>query len=45
MKIVDPGYEILAPNPFAEEDALRMMRLIEWAGRTCYKSEEKMTDT
>lgn len=45
MKIIEPRYEVLAPSPFGEEDAVRMMQLIELAGRTCYKSEERMTDT
>lgn len=38
MKIVKPGFEILT-NITGNE-----LKLIELAGRTCYKSEDKITD-
>lgn len=38
MKVINPGYEILSPINGAE------LQLIEKAGRTCYKSEDKITD-
>jgi thymidylate synthase (FAD) len=41
MQIVNPSWEIMSPNPFDRESILR---LIEIAGRTCYKSEDKITD-
>lgn len=43
MKIVEPGFEILSPvNEAGELDADKMLSLIERAGRTCYKSEERI---
>lgn len=39
MRAVQPGHEILF-IPRSEE----MLRLLEAAGRTCYKSEDKITD-
>lgn len=39
MKVITPSFEIL--TTIAPEDALR---LIENVGRTCYKSEDKITD-
>lgn len=38
MKIIKPSYEILS-----EIDRDKILQLIEIAGRTCYKSEEKIT--
>lgn len=38
MKIINAGYEILTPIRGDE------LQLIEKAGRTCYKSEDKITD-
>ena len=38
MKLIRPGYEILT-----EIDGLKEIRAIELAGRTCYKSEDKIT--
>jgi len=38
MLLVKPSYEILTPI-----DGVEMLRRIEAAGRTCYKSEEKIT--
>jgi thymidylate synthase (FAD) len=43
MKIVQPSFEILYPCTKEEWD--QELRLIEIAGRTAYKSEEKITDT
>jgi len=37
MKIVKPSYEIMYYNPDT-------IKLLEKAGRTCYKSEDKITD-
>jgi len=42
MKIVEPSYEIL--YPLTAEDWNRELALIERAGRTAYKSEDKITD-
>ena len=39
MKIVKPSYEIVT-----DIDGLAMLKRIEAAGRTCYKSESKITD-
>ena len=40
MKIINAGYEILTPLDRAE-----ILQTIERAGRTCYKSEENITET
>jgi thymidylate synthase (FAD) len=40
MRIVDPGFTILTPI-----DGDRILRSIEAAGRTCYKSEDKITES
>jgi thymidylate synthase (FAD) len=42
MKIVEPGFEILSPLKDGKLDAEAMLRLIERAGRICYKSEERI---
>jgi thymidylate synthase (FAD) len=39
MRIIKPSYEIIT-----EIDGPAMLRRIEAAGRTCYKSEDKITD-
>jgi len=39
MKLIRPSYQILS-----EIDSSKILQNIERAGRTCYKSEEKMTD-
>lgn len=41
MKIIEPSAEILYPN--CREDIQEMYKRIERAGRTCYKSEDKIT--
>lgn len=38
MKVIDPGYTI------ESIDGVAMLRRIEEAGRTCYKSEDRITD-
>lgn len=43
MRIVKPSFNI--ESAFTREDALGMLRLIEAAGRTCYKSEGLATET
>lgn len=43
MKTVKPSFEILYPT--TEEQAIEEMRSIEWAGRGCYQSRDKITDT
>jgi thymidylate synthase (FAD) len=40
MKIIEPAVEIIFL-----EDGHRILQLIEMAGRVCYKSEEKITDS
>ena len=41
MKLIKPSFEIL--NPKSVVEGLQMLKKIEAAGRTCYKSEDKMT--
>lgn len=43
MKIVQPSFEIV-PVDFTLSDGNAMLRRIETAGRTCYKSEDRITD-
>lgn len=38
MKIIKPSYEIIS-----EVNGLKMLRFIEFVGRKCYKSEDKIT--
>lgn len=40
MKIIKPSYEILTPIKGA-----KILKIIEKAGRTCYKSESRITET
>lgn len=40
MKVIKPSYEILTPINRTE-----ILKAIEIAGRVCYKSEDKITDT
>ena len=40
MKIIKPSYKILTPI-----NRKKILKLIESAGRVCYKSEDKITDT
>lgn len=40
MRVIEPNFEILD-----EIDGLKIIRNIERCGRTCYKSENKTTDT
>ena len=42
MKVIEPSFEIL--NVPDREAGLNMLKHIEAAGRTCYKSEDKITD-
>lgn len=44
MRTVKPSATIINPNPFDREAAVGMLRKIEGAGRTCYKSEDKITE-
>lgn len=44
MKIVEPSFEVLHPSPFGRLEGLEMLRRIEAAGRTCYKSEYRITE-
>lgn len=41
MKIIEPSYEILTP---ISDGGIEELQRIERAARTCYKSEDKMTD-
>lgn len=43
MRLIKPSVEILKPSPELRPTE-RMLRMIEIAGRTCYKSEDKITD-
>ena len=40
MRIISPGYEILLMP-----DGKEILRFIEFVGRTCYKSEDRINDT
>lgn len=42
MKVIEQSYEILAP--VGKDEWIREAKLIEMAGRTAYKSEDKITD-
>lgn len=44
MKVIKPCFEILQPSPLNEETANVIRKAIEAAGRTCYKSENHITD-
>jgi thymidylate synthase (FAD) len=39
LRLIKPDYEFLTPI-----EPIKMLKLIELAGRTCYKSEEKITE-
>lgn len=41
MRIIEPGYEMIRPAAFTDEARLDMLRQIEDAARTCYKSNAK----
>jgi thymidylate synthase (FAD) len=43
MQIVEPSFEFLSPlDTSGELDVARMLALVERAGRTCYKSEDRI---
>lgn len=44
MKIIKADYQILSPDLDDPNCAGRIYRKIEYAGRTCYKSTDKITD-
>lgn len=44
MKVVYPAFEILRPAPFNRESCLELYRQIEQAARTCYRSEDRITE-
>ena len=39
MKIIKPHFEILT-----RADGMEVLKMLELAGRTCYKSEDRITD-
>ena len=41
MKIIKPSYEILTP---ISDSGIEELKKIEKVGRTCYKSEDRITD-
>lgn len=43
MKIIPASFELL--YPITPDDVIRELRFIESAGRTCYKSEHRISDT
>lgn len=45
MNIVEAGYTILRPQTLDENSRKAILQIIEAAGRTCYKSEDLMTET
>lgn len=40
MRVIKSGFEILS-----KIDGMEILKSLEIAGRTCYKSEDKITDT
>src|SRR5574343_587101 len=44
MKLQRHSFAIVNPLPLDRKMGLHMLKKIEEAGRTCYKSEDKMTD-
>lgn len=44
MKIIKAGYQIINPDIDDPNGASKIYKMIERAGRTCYKSEDKITD-
>ena len=44
MKIINAGYQIISPDLDDPEIEKKICKQIEIAGRTCYKSEDKITD-
>ena len=44
MKIIKAGYQILKPDMDDPKTSIDICKAIEQAGRTCYKSEDKITD-
>ena len=42
MKLINSSVEVIEPTGYTLQDIYEQ---IELAGRTCYKSEDKMTDT
>ena len=44
MRIIQPGYQIMNPNLDDPDVPKKIYRQIEAAGRTCYKSEDRMTE-
>jgi len=42
MRIIDPSYEFV--TPMDKESGMTILKRIELIGRTCYKSEDKITD-
>lgn len=44
MKVIEPSYEVTYPNIKDPEAVKKIYQQIEAAGRTCYKSEDKITD-
>lgn len=43
MKIIQPSFTIEYPQ--SQEEGIKMLKRIEQASRTCYKSDDKITDT
>ena len=43
MKIINASYQLIRPHTFALADRDAIYQMIERAGRTCYKSEDKIT--
>lgn len=42
VKVIDPSYEIWSLGAF--EDGIKILKFIEKVARTCYKSEERITE-
>lgn len=42
MKIIEQSVKILSPS--SREEAVKSLKLVEYAGRNCYRSHDKITD-
>lgn len=42
MKVIDQSVKILRPT--SQERAIEGLRLVEYVGRNCYRSQDRITD-
>ena len=43
MRIIEPGYEIMRPQKLDRDSRNAILSIIEAVGRTCYKSEDRIS--